>query len=148
MQIKKQALLDAIKTALDNYEAAEKKYQTDYAKWKQAQVDKWFTDHADEWGAALTKARRALSSKKPITASMFPNDGRGYSDSIEFWRGTPNAKDKPREPRVIPIERLESLRGALNAIEEDILSERQIQLLGFKNVEWLFRAAVANGGTL
>lgn len=146
MEFRKQALIDAIDVGLKTY--AEQKAARDKATkaWEETAKREWVAKHNADWNEAANKIKRAYRNGNPITGDMIPSRD-GQRRYYLVWTGTPSAPKGTLPPVAnIPVEELTSFRAALEAITEDVITDRQVQIMGYKNVAWVFRAATANGG--
>lgn len=148
MEFRKQALIDAIDVGLKTYQEQSAARDAAVADWEATAMANWVTKHNPAWNDAANKIKRAVRAGKPITADMVPKrSDRGWADDYVLYTGAGSAP-KGTIPGVtnIPVDELTSFRAALEAIVEDTITDRQVAIMGYKNVAWVFRAATANGG--
>lgn len=152
MQVSTAVLLETTTRAIERYEKARVTYDEGVRLWK-AQNRKRLTEKALE---RQKRARDALSvglkAKKPLTVDQLRDalGGRSYISDL----GVERAGDPPRRftvnltdytrPDGVPLADLKALKSLLESVEETTISDGQLQRLGFKNLGWIFRAAVTN----
>ena len=150
MEFRKQALIDAIDVGLKTFQEQTAARDAAVADWKATAAANWVAKHNQDWNDAANKIKRAVRAGKPITPDMVPKKSdRGWADDYVLYTGTAaSAAPKGTIPDVasIPVEELKSFRAALESIVEDTITDRQVAVMGYKNVAWVFRAATANGG--
>lgn len=151
MQFNKSALLTAINHALSVYDSETERFERESAEWYVKDLEAWHAKCGQQWTDFFTTARRALRNGKPITESMLPRmlDGyRGRAISTYERPSRPAEKDVRGVP-YLDVVKLQSLKAALEAINDDTVTPNQLSQLGYKQLEWLFKSAViasAKGG--
>lgn len=153
MQITKHSLIKAIDLAISTHDKAEVDWDKAVAKWEVERRKTWVTERLPFWKDQRDKLTKLIRNNEPITRETFQEVvgdswGRGTRDGVYFIENA----SPPRElygvnpPKSINRDRLLALKGALEAITDETISHTQLAQLGYKNVEWIFAAAVANGG--
>ncbi|MFD7247878.1 hypothetical protein ACFV6Y_38775 [Streptomyces massasporeus] len=139
MKINRKTIIKTIDTTLAAHEKATAKYKADVAKWQADRRDEWMLTEAPKWKALRDLITARLRSGKPITTkdakatlSTYFEDRKPYTTEV----------DPPR----CPVEQLTSLRAALMAIEDDAVTYASLKAMGYKDLEWVFSAAVRAGG--
>lgn len=154
MNVTRAVLLDATTDALDKYTKARAEYDKGAKAWKER-------ERAKEQQRALDLQRKArdilsagLKAKKPVGVDEIRDalGGRSYFTDL----APRSISDPPRRfvldgvsyerPQGVPVDDLKALKTTLESVLEETISDGQLQRLGFKNMGWVFRAAVANGG--
>ena len=151
MQFNKSALLTAINHALTVFDTETERYERESAEWYAKDLERWHEKNAHLWTDFFTTARRALRNGKPITESMLPRTHNGYRGRAISTYERPHrpAEKDVRGVPYIDVVKLQSLKAALEAINDDAVTPNQLSQLGYKQLEWLFKSAVvasANGG--
>lgn len=139
MKINRKTIIAAIDTTLATHQKATAKYQADVVKWQADRREEWMRTEAPKWKALRDLITARLRSGKPVTAkdakptfSAYFEDRKPYSSEVE--------------PPRCPVEQLTSLRAALMAIEDDTVTYASLKAMGYKDLEWVFSAAVRAGG--
>lgn len=153
MQVSRSVLLATTTDAIERYEKARATYDEGVKAWKVADRLKRRTDALERQKKLRDLLSAGQKAKKPVTAleieAVLP--GRSsYASSV----GVQGSQDPPRSfvvggavykrPEGIPLADLKALEKTLESVLEDIISDGQLQRLGFKNMGWVFRAAMAN----
>jgi len=160
MNVKKQVLLDAAQTAQDTYKAKRERYDQAAAEYRKRVDLKSATDAMERQKLLRDALSAAIKAKKPLTVAELERDASKYTNDRNWgylkYVGSETIKDIPRRfvldgvtyepPAAIPQADLQGLIAVLEAVEEDVISDGQLQRFGFKNMAWVLRAAVANGG--
>jgi hypothetical protein len=152
---------DKMVAAIDHIVSEQKKRQEAWEKavvtWEKERRQEWLRVERPKW-----KKLQALIAQtgrtEPITAAqlieLFP--GGRYGDG---WRMTPfipdltpnspitlNSGQKVSRPTGYDITQMEAMKGLLDAVDDDVVSDTVLAKLGVKNVTPIFRAAVELGG--
>ena len=153
MQIKKQAMIDAIDTALKRDEVTQKRWQQtveaadEMAKREYVEHNLAAMRRLRDVINAASKARRAVTRSDFFGALEVEDDDYALSRYNSRSRG-PFAQVKPKygssAPHAVDREKLMSLKAALEAIVEDVITDNQLRTMGYSRIEWIFTAAVAN----
>lgn len=153
MNVTRENLLATATDAIDRYTAASARYAEGVAKWKKQNRAKQIADTVTRQKRLRDALSKGLRSGKPLTSDQL-SAALGSNSSYVTSVGTPGANDAPRKftldgvlyerPDGVPLADLRALKALLETVVEDTISDGQLQRLGFKNMGWVFRAAMAN----
>lgn len=154
MNVTRQVLLETTTTAIEKYTAARTEYDKGAKKWRERATTRENADALERQKRCRDAMSAGLKSKKPLTVDQIRDalGGRSYFSDLAVR----SVGDPPRRfvldgvtyerPSSVPLEDLKALKTTLESVLEETISDGQLQRLGFKNMGWVFRAAVANGG--
>lgn len=155
MQIKTQALIDAIDKALLDFEDRQAAWEAEVEKWRAEQKRKHVTEQLEvNWRAIRDTITNSLRSGTPITKDAVslwePGWRSSVRDSLFFdpKAAPPRELNGIRIPISIDKANLTSLRSTLASLADDTITHNQLAQIGFKKIEWVFRASVVNDGKL
>lgn len=155
MNVTRENLLAATTAAITNYETKREIFDAAAARY----VDAINTEAETKAMSRQRELRDALSvaikAKKPLSADQIEKIGGGSSYvsnfSVSRRERTTDAPAsftldgvKYARPGRVNLEDLKALKSTLENVVEEMISDGQLQRLGFKNMGWVFRAAVAN----
>lgn len=147
MQIRRVAIIAAIDAALTKHDKDVNEYQRQVAKWKADRRAAWDRESTARWKALRDLITARLRAGKPIT----PSDLKGALGS-ESAVNRCFADREPSASEIVvprcPVEKLKSFRAALVAIADDAVTPSALKALGYKELEWVFTAAIKNGGAV
>lgn len=153
MKISKAKLLAAI----DAVQAAEKQKIADYETAKRLYAARqkalWIREEMPRLKNLRNMISKALANHTLVTREMVEDAlgssrrGSYYSSQVPTW-SMPNVTefeiDGHRFYKIVPqTSKYDSLRLALNAIEDDTVTPSALTSIGFRNLGDLFRAAIA-----
>lgn len=158
MNVTTKDLIDAAQKALDNHAAAKARYEAAQKRWLVADTAGRKLKALRQQKALRDGLSAAIKKGHPLTAAELkafvdpPSDrySSGYITSVAFDQQAETPRRFKLEdvtyeaPGGIPKADLESLIALLSSVQEETISDGQLQRLGFKNLGWVFRAAVAN----
>lgn len=150
MNISKVALLEAIDNAVARQEERRVAYIEAKARMGVRSDERWFAESLPKFVALRDALTKAIRAKTTITRSTweeaFGTDRYGSSASppwySEFSDSSFTLNGKQYNNEVSQSARLESLRGFLLAVEDDVVTPAALKSMGFKDLNWLFRAAL------
>lgn len=152
MNVTREVLLDTTTAAIENYTAAKAEYDEGAKIWKARDRAKRVADALNRQKKVRDALSAGLKAKKPLTQDQLRDllGGRSYVSEVAVAA----AQDAPRrfvldgvtyeQPKGVPLADLQALKVTLESVLEENISDGQLQRLGFKNMGWVFRAAVAN----
>lgn len=160
MKIRKQALIDAIDSAISDHQAATERYASALEYRRRQLADEWSAEALSQWRALRDHLTKAIKSGNTdlFTETAIRNASVGNSTGSLPYYYPSYAKQLEHDsyivvdgtrvdkPRGVDVTRLQALKAALNAIVEDELSDTQLSRMGFSTPGWIFTAAVANSG--
>lgn len=152
MQVSRAVLLETTSSAIERYEKAQAAYSEGAKRWKAQHRKTQVSDALAKQKRARDALSTAVKARKPLTQDQIRDalGGRSYLSDL----CVPSPTDPPRRftldgvvyqrPDGVPLTDLKALQKTLESVLEDIISDGQLQRLGFKNMGWVFRAAMTN----
>lgn len=150
MKIIKQALLDVVNTTLDADEANAAEWKRAVEGWRERRKAAWLADKQPEWRALRDMLTASFKSGTPVTEKMLRDclvspgryGGLYMTEHVYNEGASPPSEIRGVRRKQVPKTDLLALRDLLEAIEDETITDGQLQRLGFKNMAWVFRAAV------
>lgn len=154
MKISKQALLDAIDTAVSRDDEKRVAYEHATELWQTQRRRRWLADKEPQWRQLRDTLTRKLNRKEPITAADLRvlTNRQGYRQDY-FSEHVFNPKGEPPNPIKLdgveyyqpsaPVTDLLALKVFLEGSPDEAFSMESLSRLGFKAPAWVFRAAVS-----
>lgn len=154
MKISKQALLDAIDTAIVKDDERRAAYAHATEIWQTKRRRQWLANKEPQWRQVRDTLTRKLNRKEPITAADLKvlTNKQGYRQDY-FSEHVFNPKGEPPNPIKLdgveyykpnaPVSDLLALAQFLQGSPDEAFSMEALSRLGFKAPAWVFRAAVA-----
>lgn len=153
MKISKQALLDAIDTAVSRNDEKRVAYEHATELWQAQRRRRWLADKEPQWRQLRDTLTRKLNRKEPITAAdlrvLTNRDGyrRDYFSEHTFSEVDPpnpiKLKGEVFYKPDAPVTDLLALKVFLEGSLDEAFSMESLSRLGFKAPAWVFRAAVS-----
>lgn len=153
MKISKQALLDAIDTAVSRNDEKRVAYEHATELWQTQRRRRWLADKEPQWRQLRDTLTRKLNRKEPITAAdlrvLTNRDGyrRDYFSEHTFSEVDPpnpiKLKGEVFYKPDAPVTDLLALKVFLEGSLDEAFSMESLSRLGFKAPAWVFRAAVS-----
>lgn len=142
MQIRRVALIATIDAALTQHDKAMNEYRRQVRVWKAQRRADWDKESAPRWKALRNTINARMRAGKPITQADVRLSMVNLIDHQFDARDPYNHEvEAPR----CPVDRLKSLRSALAAITDDTVTPSSLRSLGYRELEWVFAAAIKNG---
>lgn len=142
MKFTRANLIDGIDSALAVDAAARAEKAAIVARVTRERDAQWDT-LAPKWKAYRDNLTKVLKSGKPITSSTQPKMPAHFDDSSYTLGRTIDDATKHLRGRFTDREELSALKLALESVDEEFVTERQLSIMGFGGnaVAKIFRAA-------